>query len=153
VDKFFGAPRIRPQLHPGQFDVLQTFERSRVAEKMHNLCALKDHARRLYGNRCYGNQEKRVSWKRDSKFILVVNSISLRISHRFWVISEFCLQWDFPISGAILPHFCDVAPKVMNYGSQRHKQARVLMGPGPSGAINFLLRESYDRSADPSKKW
>ena len=65
------------------------------------------HVTRFHGNRCLGNQKKYVFWKPGHDFLYLVNITLFRVSHRFCVrpICNFCLQLDFPFSGATLPHF------------------------------------------------
>ena len=66
-----------------------------------------------------------------------------RISHRLRVICVLCLQWDFPISGAVLPL---LGPWPHNYESVARKPQKGTCTNGitPEGREKFVLTSNED---------
>jgi len=82
----------------------------------------------------------------------VVNSIFFLSRTVFDLLAIFVYNEIFLSRGQFYRHFRALAPEIVNSEREIHKKARVLTGPRPLGAKNFLSREPSERQAGSRKK-
>ena len=58
-------------------------------------------------------------------------------------IFVFCLQWDFPFSGAILPHFGVLGPKITNFRMRKRQKGTCTNANVLCGRETFALRRVF----------
>ena len=75
---------------------------------------------RFHGKCCYDNQEICVFWKRNLNFIIAVYWKFSSISHRFRVICDYSLQWDFLCSSPKMAVFGRPFPPWWTYFNLFH---------------------------------